>query len=218
MAHANRPVLFRSRRRASLIALGAIPALVLAGCSSSPMPGKRHANTSHTQSHAKTTTPTTQAATTTSTTAAGAPAPPCSGSNLKGSEATFAAAAGGAAKVVVALTNSSKTACSLTGYPKLQLLDAKGNDLPTTVDDGGSGIPSSDTVVTANLAAKGGQASFLLYWVASPSSSEPTCTMAPEMKVTVPGSTKTITMPAEINACGGIVQTSPFEPGITSTG
>jgi hypothetical protein len=121
-----------------------------------------------------------------------------------------------AATVVVVLTNTSKAACSLSGYPGLQLLDAKGKDLPTTVQKGGTGIPTTLTVQAANLAAQGGQGSFFLYWSPVATTSAPTCPLAPKMTVSVPGSAKAVSMTAEINACGGIIQASPFEPGVIS--
>jgi len=177
--------------------------LVLAACSSGPkaaikQPAARSTTTT-------TTTTTTAPSGSTTTTAAGASAAPCTGSALKGTEPSFGAAAGGAADVSVALTNRSSSACSLNGYPQLQLVSSKGQDLTTTVENGGSGIPSKFSLGTVNLAASGGQASFMLYWVATPSSSEPDCTLAPK---------KAISMAAEINACGGIIEASPFQPGV----
>jgi len=127
---------------------------------------------------------------------------------------SFGAAAGGAATTVVALTNSSKSACSLDGYPRLQLLSQTGADLPTTVDHGGSGIPTTLTAQPVNLSARGGQGSFMLYWVATPSNTQPTCPQGTKMTVSLPGSDKSFTMTAEINACGGIIQSSPFQTGI----
>jgi hypothetical protein len=191
--------------RRILVGLCVAFGLVLAACSSGPP-----AKSANHKSHATTTT------SPPATTLPGAAAAPCAGSALKGSEAAFNAAGvgGHAATVVVALTNKGAIACTLSGYPKLQLLDAAGKNLPTTLQQGGSGIESSLSVQTATLAANGGQASFQLYWVPTPSASEPTCTPAPKMTVSVPGSKTTISMTAEISACGGIVETSPFQPGV----
>jgi hypothetical protein len=188
-----------------LLALG----LCLAACSSGP-PAKKAA-----VKHGTTTTTTAPVpVSTTSSTVPGTPAPPCQGSALAGTEVSFGTAKGEAATVIVALTNTTKAACSLTGYPKLQLLDAKGNTLATTVQNGGSGIPTTLTANTANLGGKGGQASFMLYWSPVPTQSDPTCPLAPKMTVSVPGSSKTVSMAAEINACGGIIQASPFQLGV----
>jgi hypothetical protein len=194
------------------LGLLAVSGIVLASCSSGTPSAPRHKNGKATT----TTTTSTTAPPATSSTVAGAPAPPCGISSLKGTQAAGGAAAGGAATLVIVLSNSSKAPCSLTGYPGIQLLAQNGNDISTTLQQGGSGIPSTYSSAPVNLAANGGQASFLLYWVALPSKSEPTCTLAPKMQVSVPGSAKTFTMSAEIGACGGIVQASPFQPGIVA--
>jgi Protein of unknown function (DUF4232) len=202
----------RARRLLWLIPAAAV---VLASCSSAP------AKARHPHAKPKATTTTLPATTTTapntSTTAPGVAAPPCTISALSAKEVASGAGANGDATTVVALTNVSKAACSLSGYPQLQLLDTTGANIPTTVQKSGPGIPSSLTVQSVNLVARGGQASFLLYWVALPSKTEPTCTIAPKVKVSVPGSSKTLTMTAEIEACGGIVAASPFQPGIVAT-
>ena len=203
----------RTPRSSARAFLGLLVAsgLVLAACSGATPSASRH--TTHKKT-AKTTTTTTLAASTTTSTTSTAPsgplASPCSGSVLKGAQVSFGAATGGAATTVVALTNTSKSPCSLDGYPRLQLISEKGADLPTTVEHGGTGIPTSLGALGVNLAARGGQASFML----SPSSSQPTCPQATKMTVSVPGSSKSFTMTAEINACGGIVQASPFQAGL----
>jgi len=126
------------------------------------------------------------------------------------------AGATGSANVVYEVTNISKKACSLDGYPTIQLVGVDGTNLPTTEQHGGTGVPSTFTVQIANLVPRGGQASLYVSFQAVPSNSEPTCTIAPKMKVAVPGSTKTLTAPAEIQACGGIIEVSPFQPGLTA--
>jgi hypothetical protein len=199
-----------SGHRHALVALIALSGIVLASCSSSKPPVAHHSG------HSTTTTTTTTAPSSTSSTVAGAAGPPCAISALSGTVAAFDAASGGAATAIVLLTNSSKKACSLSGYPGIQLLSQSGN-IATTVEQGGAGIPTTLTSQVVNLAAKGGQASFLLYWVAVPSSSEPTCTLAPKMKVSVPGSANTVTMTAEVGPFGGILEASPFQPGLLKT-
>jgi len=198
----------------ALLGLFVASGLVLAACSGATPSASRH--TTH-QRTAKTTTTTAPAPSTTTSTTPGASVPlasPCGGSVLKGAQVSAGAATGGAATTVVALTNTSKNPCSLDGYPRLQLISEKGADLPTTVEHGGTGIPTSLGVQGVNLAARGGQASFMLYWVATPSSSHATCPQATKMTVSVPGSSTSFTMTAEINACGGIVQASPFQVGL----
>lgn len=200
----------------ALLGLFVASGLVLAACSGPTPSASRHLTHKKT---AKTTTtlapPTTTSTTSTAPSGPSGPlASPCSGSVLKGAQVSFAAAAGGAANTVVALTNTSKNSCSLDGYPRLQLISGEGADLPTTVEHGGTGIPTSLGAQGVNLAARSGQASFMLYWVPTPSSSQPTCPQATKMTVSVPGSSTSFTMTAEINACGGILQASPFQVGL----
>jgi hypothetical protein len=206
----------RGSRRAFL-GLCVASGLVLAACSGGTPSASHHAT--HKKTAKTTTTTALPAPTTTTSTTPGASVPlaaPCGASVLKGVQAAFGNAAGGAATTAVALTNTSKSTCSLTGYPRLQLISPKGANLPSNVEQGGTGIPTSLGTSGVNLAASGGVASFMLYWVATPSSSEPTCPLATEMKVSVPGSAKPVTMKAEINACGGIVQESAFQAGIVT--
>jgi len=187
--------------------------LVLAGCSNGGklLPPKKHHGTT------TTTAPVTTTSSATGTTVAGPPGPPCDVSALEVTQGPSGAGANGTANIVYEVTNISKKACSLDGYPTIQLVGTNGADLPTTEQHGGSGVPSSLTVQNANLVPRGGQASFFVSFQAVPSSSEPTCTIAPKMKLAVPGSAKTLTTPAEIQACGGIIQVSPFQPGLTAS-
>jgi Protein of unknown function (DUF4232) len=106
----------------------------------------------------------------------------------------------------------------LNGYADMQLISPKGDNLPTSVQQGGSGIPSSLSQQAAvNLAPSGGQASFMAYWVAVPSSSQPNCPVASSANITVPGSKVPVKVTkAEFNACGGVIQVSPFQPNVIS--
>ena len=71
-------------------------------------------------------------ATTTSTSTAAAAA--CSGADLSGSFADVPGSAGaGQTSYKLTLTNSSSAACYVSGIPDLQLLDAQGGALPTSV-------------------------------------------------------------------------------------
>ena len=185
--------------------------LVLAGCANG---GKLLAPKHH---HTTTTTaPVTTTSSATGTTVAGPPGPPCGVSVLEVTQGPSGAGASGSANIVYEVTNISRKACSLDGYPTIQLVGVDGANLPTTEQQGGSEVPSTFTVQTVNLVPRGGQASFYVSFQAVPSNSEPTCTIAPKMKLAVPGSAKTLTAPAEIQACGGIIEVSPFQPGLTA--
>jgi hypothetical protein len=97
--------------------------VALAGCGGSK-------TVTVTQTVTKTVTKTTTTAPTTSTSAAAA----CSGTDLGGSFAAVPGSAGaGQISYKLTLTNSSATACFVSGIPDLQLLDAQGGALPTTV-------------------------------------------------------------------------------------
>ncbi|HEX3980773.1 MAG TPA: DUF4232 domain-containing protein [Acidimicrobiales bacterium] len=194
-----------------MLVLLAASGLVLASCSSSPGPPKK-------KSHGTTTTapPVTTTSSPTGTTIAAAPGPPCKVSALHVTQGGSGAAAGGAATTSYVVTNISKAACSLSGYPGIQLLAADGSNITTTLQQGGTGIPAKLTVQTVNLVRLGGQASFLVYFVAVPSKAQPICKNAPKMKLTFPGSSNSVNTAAEIQACGGVLQVSPFQPGITA--
>jgi hypothetical protein len=64
---------------------------------------------------------------------------PCDGAQLTG---TFAQVPGGSSaghvEYLLTLTNGSQTTCTLSGMAGMQLLDANGNDLPTTVAPNGA--------------------------------------------------------------------------------
>jgi hypothetical protein len=198
-------------RSRALLGLMLASGLVLASCSSGPSAtgGKKKHHTTPT-----TAAPVTTTSSPTATTVAGAPGPPCKPSALRVTQGGGGAAAGGAATTVYVLTNVSKAACSLNGYPGIQLLAADGSNITTTLQEGGAGIPAKLTVQTVNLVRLGGQASFLVYFVAVPSKTEPTCTNAPKMQLSLPGSASQLTTAAEIQACGGIIQVSPFQAGL----
>ena len=54
------------------------------------------------------------------------------------------------------MTSSSSTTCTLYGYPGMQLLDAQGGDIPTTVVRGGLGGGAPAAANAAGLAGDPG--------------------------------------------------------------
>lgn len=130
-------------------------------------------------------------------------------------EIAFSTAGPGTATTEVLVTNTTTNGiCTLVGYPSIQLIDGSGNKLPTTLQHGGSGIPSAFTPTqSVTLDPRTGQATFMLYWANMPSGNQ-SCPLAPKMKLGVSGFAKTLTIAAEINACGGVIESSPFQPGV----
>ncbi|HLJ07084.1 MAG TPA: DUF4232 domain-containing protein, partial [Acidimicrobiia bacterium] len=191
----------------ALLTLG----LLLAACSSSPSAAPKHGH------HATTTTkPKNKTPRSTTSTTLGPPKQlgPCTVADLSAQEIAFSTNGPGTATTEVLVTNTTANGiCTLTGYPSLQLIDGSGNNLPTTLEKGGSGIPASLTVQNVTLDPRTGQATFMLEWPNMPSGSQ-SCPLAPKMKLGVSGFAKTLTMPAEINACGGVIESSPFQPGV----
>ena len=191
----------------ALLAFG----LVLAACSSSPSAApKQHRH------HATTTTTAAKTPKSTTSTTLGPPKQlgPCTVADLSAQEIAFSTNGPGTATTEVLLTNTTANGiCTLVGYPSLQLIDGSGNNLPTTLEKGGSGIPISLTEKTVTLAPKTGQATVMLEWPNTPSGSQ-SCPLAPKMKLGVSGFAKTLTISAEINACGGVIESSPFQSGV----
>ena len=100
--------------------LAGIVVAVLAGCG--------------TKTVTVTQTVTTTVTKTVTTTAAPSAAPACSGGDLSGSFSTVPGSAGaGQVTYTLHLTNTSASPCFVSGLPQLQLLDANGTLLPTTV-------------------------------------------------------------------------------------
>lgn len=109
------------RRLATRIALAAIVTGVLAGCGATK-------TVTVTQTVMRTVTKTT------TTTPAPATAAACSGGDLGGSFIEVpGSAAAGSITYALTLTNTSSAACYVSGIPQLQLLDAQGGGVPTTV-------------------------------------------------------------------------------------
>ena len=123
------------RRLATRVALAGIVAGVLAACGATKI-------VTVTQIVTRTVTKTTT----------NTPAPPtaaaCGGGDLGGgfSEVPGSAAAG-SITYALTLTNTSSTACSVSGIPKLQLVDAQGGAVPTTVSAAQPGQPTWAKIV-----------------------------------------------------------------------
>ncbi len=128
------------RRVLTVVAPGAAILLLAAGCG-----GTKTVTVQQTVTRVATVT-TTQTVT---TTGGGSEAAPCTGDALGG---TFAVVSGsaGAGQIVyrLALTNTSSSACFVSGLPSVQLLDANGAQLPT---HGRAAQPGTATAVRVDL-------------------------------------------------------------------
>jgi hypothetical protein len=111
---------------------------------------------------------------------------------------------------VFAVTNSSKTRCSLNGYPTLGLFGSKG-PLPSKVTDGAVvGVSAlAQSLVTL---APGGQASFALSWTST--STTASCPVGTGAVITLPQVTGRYTVPTIIRACGGLLNISAVQPNV----
>ena len=88
------------------------------------------------------------AATTTATAPTTSAAPACTGSSLDGSFAVVAGSAGaGQISYVLTVRNTSDSACYVSGLPQLQLLDAQGGALQTSVSAAQPGTATAAKIV-----------------------------------------------------------------------
>jgi Protein of unknown function (DUF4232) len=114
------------RRLAAAVALAGLVAAVLAGCGAAK-------TVTMTRTVSRTAT-VTETVTETTTTPAQAAAAACTGGDLGGTFSEVAGSAGaGSISYALTLTNTSSAACYVSGIPQLQLLDAQGGPVPTTV-------------------------------------------------------------------------------------
>lgn len=114
---------------------------------------------------------------------------------------------------VFAVTNASKTRCSLDGFPTF-LVFGKLGPLPSNVTQGNVAGTTGLTAATVTLAPKG-QASFAVSW--NPISSTGGCPDGTGAIIGLPGVTGTYTVPTIINACGGALNVSPIQPNVIVT-
>jgi len=206
-----------------------VGAAALAACSSSPkLPSSSHStSTSSTKgTNGKSTTGTsapkskvtvppgsTLPDTTTTVPVAGAPVgPTCTKSQLEVTQ--VGQQQNGTMDVgVYDVTNSSKSRCSLSGYPTLLLIGSLG-PLKTNVTDGGVAGQPVLPVTAVTLSPKGGQASFFVSWTPRTSPTQASCPDGNSAQVTLPSVSGTLTLTTFITACGGNLNVSPLRPNV----
>ena len=98
---------------------------------------------------------------TTSTSTATSAAPACVGSSLGGSFAAVPGSAGaGQISYVLTVTNTSDSECYVSGLPQLQLLDAQGGALPTSVSAAEPGTATAAKIVLQPASSATSEARF----------------------------------------------------------
>ena len=109
--------------------------------------------------------------------------------------------------------NASARACTLFGYPGVQLLNRQGRSLHTVLH-WGVGYLSGNQARRMVYLRPGRNAFFFLEWVHFPSPGQ-TCPSAPAVLITPPNTYRSIRVqmsPGVITACGGVVNAGPVEP------
>jgi hypothetical protein len=104
-------------------------------------------------------------------------------------------------------TNLSGTACTLDGYPDMQLYGRTGRPLPTTVNQS---LPPSPTLVTL---APGASATFFSSYSDVPSGTGQ-CPTSAVVQITAPNVVESLFIPAQLQACGGVVNVSAVRRGV----
>lgn len=212
-----------SSRRLGVLALVVVGGVVLAACSS----GATSASSTSTTIHRSTTTlaPTTTTAPvtttsphgpTTTTDANSAAVPTCLASQLS-IEPHQGGGAAGTISLTVSMRNTSATACTLQGYPGMQLLNSQGATVPTNVVRGsftGNAPAAASQPPSLITLAPGFSATFWLQYEDVPVGNETTCPASSKAQITPPNDTAPALVPLNISPCnGGTVHVSPIYAG-----
>jgi len=104
-------------------------------------------------------------------------------------------------------TNRSDTACTLNGYPDLQLYGPAGRPMPTTVMQDLAPAPS------AVILAPGGSGTFFSSYSDVGSGSH-ACQTSAVIQITAPNADAPHFIPAKLQACGGVVHVSAVKAGV----
>ncbi|HEX7025310.1 MAG TPA: DUF4232 domain-containing protein [Gemmatimonadales bacterium] len=126
-------------------------------------------------------------------------------------------AAAGNRKVVFVLRNESQIACTLYGYPGMQMLDGQGNPLPTHVIRGG-GYTFTDVPPATVLLDPGASASFAAGYAVIPTgdqSHDVACPTSARLLITPPNAFDQLAIPAMLDPCEGDIYVSPVVAGTT---
>jgi hypothetical protein len=111
--------------------------------------------------------------------------------------------------ITFAFQNRSSVACTMFGFPGVQLLDAHGSPLPTKVGHAYFDTGPARRVVLQRF----GYAFFTLAETLIPSGSDPQPCPRATLAVTPPGQRQALTSPQALTPCGGAVVVSPVRSG-----
>jgi hypothetical protein len=124
--------------------------------------------------------------------------------------------AAGSTYVQIALTNTSKAACTVKGYPAFTLTKPGDVDVPVTIDHPTNLVsPFGGAPATVTL-QPGGKAVFLLGYSHVPPGPA-ACPVANTMHLRLPGQSTAVAGPVSIEVCGGKMHVSKFISGSALT-
>ena len=110
------------------------------------------------------------------------------------------------------VTNTSNAACSVFGFPGAQLLDAQRQPMPTRVSQATAG-PWSGVFPEQKLQLAPGASVYLaVTWSGTPASPQESCAASSYLALTPPGDSSAVSASDPIQACGGAITLSPFQP------
>jgi hypothetical protein len=104
-------------------------------------------------------------------------------------------------------TNRSDTACTLNGYPDLQLYGRGGRPLPTTTKKDLSPGPSQVSLAPDH------SATFLSRYTDVPTGSQH-CRPSAVLEIMAPNAADGLFIRAQLQACGGVIHVSAVEAGV----
>jgi len=138
-------------------------------------------------------------------------AAPCRGPQLRLSREAADAGAGQRG-MTVGVQNVGQQPCAVSGYPTVQLADARGRVI-TTVQSEPAPAVAIGGVQTGVLLQPQGKAVFDMTWSGTTGAANPSaCPTAAMARVTMPGDTSPALLAQSLQPCGGKVRVSPVRP------
>lgn len=126
----------------------------------------------------------------------------CTTSQLSIVLGSESAAMGARAVAGMGFKNISSTACTLMGYPKIQMMDSMGKSIPTFVTNVPAlmGIKSAVNLISVN---PGHTAIFNLMYESGTGYANAICPTSSSVEFTAPGTTQILALPWKIQPYGG---------------
>jgi hypothetical protein len=188
-------------RLGGLVAAVIVGGAVLGACSSNSSSSTTTAAPTSTSGSSATTATTATTASTASPSTTSAGPSHCATAKLIGAIAGSSGAAG-TIETTVALKSTTTTACTLGGYPGLQLLSSSGASLPTNVVRKGNYSFTSMAPTTVTLSS-GRSAYFNVGYSDVPAGGETSCPSSASLEVTPPNAFDHLVVSATLAPCGG---------------